>query len=251
MKTTYLNREHMFKRIAKGYEGTIFRTKDGKIYKHFHLMNDGMLKNKKLKLELLNKKDIPFITNPTEIIINQKGKLTGYIMDELKTSIDPCTLDINSRVEYLIDCSNKLKILKDHNILVLDLKDDNINLDKYGNITFSDSDSYKVDDIKEDNVSLKTKFCQRCFIGNDEFSKETVDVLFYLYSLEILCNRSIYNYVASDDINVNNIIQSINQLREKYSLDENDITFLLDVFLKHNIFSIKQYPEYIRKLKFR
>lgn len=251
MKTSYLNKDHMYKRITKGYEGTIFKTKDGKIYKHFHLMNKEMLENKKLKLEILNKKNIPFITTPIEIIINQKGNLTGYIMDEIKESVDPSGLDINSKIEYLIDCSNKLKILKDHDILVLDLKDDNINLDKKGNIILSDSDSYKVDNIKEDNISLKTKFCQRCFIGDYEYDEKTVYAAFYLYSLEILCNRSIYNYIASDDVNINNITNNIYELKKKYNFKQEDVDFLLDIFLNNSILSIENYSEYIKKLKLK
>lgn len=150
--------------INSGGEGTIFKLKNQKIYKEFH--NSDSKIQEKLNRMMLRNINLDTICTPDELV-EENGKVIGYTMKNIEgtnlknflllTSMGKKEIKRSNLVNIAIQIASSFNYIHSKRILVGDVSDNNILIDKNLNINLIDCDSFQVD-----------KFL--CEVGTDEFT---------------------------------------------------------------------------------
>ena len=151
-KFGYLKLDHNSKKT--GGEGTVYKTYNNFMAKIYHTDNISYINFKKLAMMIDMDIYNPFICWPKDFLYDENHSFVGYLMDEITDAITLLTLRLENFNEYnhlqrFILCYNLMKNLKylhDKNILVGDLKPDNILVKSPEEVYFIDCGCYQIGD---------------------------------------------------------------------------------------------------------
>ncbi len=123
-----------------------------KIYRDYISPNERESKHR--KLELVAERQIEHITKPKCVLICD-GKIVGHGFEYDKDNVPMLLYPFNhiTIINYLRRIKKILLYLEENNIVVADLKSDNILINlETGEIKFCDIDSFQIDDIPTTNI---------------------------------------------------------------------------------------------------
>ena len=172
-----------YPQIGYGEEGSIHRYNDKRAFKVFDFFEDReKLKNKFKKIEELARiKDKSFCF-PQGLVGYLDLKKEGYFM-ELVKPMDKCSdfskldqlRDMKKRLEYLIMADRAIERIHKKGIIIGDIRDGNIMINKCGEVKFIDTDNYKYGDYDYDLIPTRSKKFEHTYgkeingIDNDKF----------------------------------------------------------------------------------
>lgn len=150
--------------IASGGEGKILKLKDQKIYKEFHnISNKIQEKLEKIKLRNIS---LDSICTPKELV-EENGNIVGYTMKNIDginlknyllfTSMGKRNIKRSNLVDIAAKIASSFNYLHSKRVLVGDVSDSNVLIDKNLNTYLIDCDSFQVDRYL-------------CEVGTDEFT---------------------------------------------------------------------------------
>lgn len=148
-----------------GYEGRIYIYSQDLLLKIFedYLRKITDLNIKKYKLIRLKEKGIPdnIIIKP-ERLVSVENVFSGYLMPKIEDSILVDSLsDLKKIIKVFRILFENLEILHKNNIIINDIKPENILIDKNKTPIFIDSDSMGVDEYLPDSPNLKTTISKK------------------------------------------------------------------------------------------
>lgn len=193
--------------------------KENNMYKlYFESFDSDAKIRKNKKLDILMSKNIPGVVFPKEKIMDiRRDVLKGCTMDYIKDTNDladifKSTTEINVYLELIRKVSKILKSLHNNKIICGDLSFENIIYDKSFNPYFIDCDSYQVNNIKNDMISV-TLYQYMMVTGNSKIKvNENTDRLTILLNILIqLTNEDIYNM---DEYRYDELAEQIRFLKE-------------------------------------
>lgn len=191
--------------IAEGGEGFIYEYK-GKIVKVYKEHVDKGIKEKKIKA-LMAKPRIGGIVYPLDTVEDENGRFIGFIMDKIEgedikklsnkkyvTSNNISTKDI---LAVLLRIQSIIIKLHKQGIIIGDLNDQNIIIDKNMNVYFIDCDSWCIDGIQCD-VAIDL-FKDPCLQSNN-FDKNTDAYAFSILAWKLLTRVHPFGGTVQPDI---------------------------------------------------
>lgn len=139
--------------IIGGGEGKIYKTFANQLCKIYHKEHLTYINHKKLQYMIEQDNYNPYINWPKDIIY-YNGSFVGYLMDEVKntTALDELRIDgftgftLIDRYEIAYNLLVNINYLHQKNIVIGDLKLDNILIKKPSDVYLIDSGSYQVND---------------------------------------------------------------------------------------------------------
>lgn len=139
-----------------GFEGCILLYNENLLLKHFfpHLQGIMDLENKMYKLMKFQEKNISnsVITGP-KMLLTVDGKFEGYAMKKIPDAITIDRIrDLNKLLILYSKLFSKLDFLHKNNIIIGDIKRENIIVSKNENPIFVDVDSMGIDELPIDNI---------------------------------------------------------------------------------------------------
>jgi len=172
-----------------GFEGKIYFYSNDLLIKIFeeYLGKIMDIKIKKYKLINLAKKDMPnHIMIKPNSIINVDGQFRGYTMSKIDDSIEVNQVnDMRRLIKVYRRLFENLEFLHQNDIIVNDVKVENILIDKNKNPIFIDVDSMGIDEYPPDYPNLKTTLFKRTPNLNQKMAENdsyTIDKLKLLIS---------------------------------------------------------------------
>lgn len=200
------------KKINYGGESIIVRPDiPNTIFKLYRQsVSDKERENKHQKLELIDSKDIKFITKPQGVLTCEDrivGHAYDYDRDDISFLLAPLSLE--EKILSLRRIKMILNYLKRNGIIFADLKSDNILINpKTGKIKFCDMDSVQIDGLK---TSIHEEYLLPLF--KDGMLDERVHV--YLHNLmvidELLTNTSDSYIDALEEIDLEKVKRIFNR----------------------------------------
>lgn len=200
------------KKINYGGESIIVRTDiPNTIFKLYRQsVSDKERENKHQKLELIDSKDIKFITKPQGVLTCEDrivGHAYDYDRDDISFLLAPLSLE--EKISSLRRIKMILNYFKRNGIIFADLKSDNILINpKTGKIKFCDMDSVQIDGLK---TSIHEEYLLPLF--KDGMLDERVHV--YLHNLmvidELLTNTSDSYIDALEEIDLEKVKRIFNR----------------------------------------
>lgn len=145
--------------IGEGGEGTVYRcSMPGTVVKIYHRDQITVRRAEKLRRMTAKRLDVEGIAWPLCLAENQQGQFVGYIMREVKgKSLDNAVFNVaalkakhpdwtrRNTVAIAVDLLDKIRILHRNNILIGDIKADNILLCDDGKVWLTDCDSFQLE----------------------------------------------------------------------------------------------------------
>ncbi len=203
---------------------------------------------KKMKLINLREKDLPehIIIKPHSLV-NIDGKFKGYIMPKIEDSIRIDSInDYRKLIKVYRLLFQNLEYLHENEIIINDVKPENIILDKNKTPIFIDIDSMGVDEYPPDHLGMKPRLVQKianidykikandpksidklkllsCFIetlnqGSNLFNRRTSDQNYNLDFATILHNSALsegfkeyLNHIITTDDNLCDALSNIDE----------------------------------------
>ena len=200
------------KKINYGGESIIVRPDiPNTIFKLYRQsVSDKERENKHQKLELIDSKDIRFITKPQGVLTCENrivGHAYDYDRDDISFLLAPLSLE--EKILSLRRIKMILNYFKRNGIIFADLKSDNILINpKTGKIKFCDMDSVQIDGLK---TSIHEEYLLPLF--KDGMLDERVHV--YLHNLmvidELLTNTSDSYIDALEEIDLEKVKRIFNR----------------------------------------
>lgn len=200
------------KKINYGGESIIVRPDiPNTIFKLYRQsVSDKERENKHQKLELIDSKDIKFITKPQGVLTCEDrivGHTYDYDRDDISFLLAPLSLE--EKILSLRRIKMILNYFKRNGIIFADLKSDNILINpKTGKIKFCDMDSVQIDGLK---TSIHEEYLLPLF--KDGMLDERVHV--YLHNLmvidELLTNTSDSYIDALEEIDLEKVKRIFNR----------------------------------------
>lgn len=200
------------KKINYGGESIIVRPDiPNTIFKLYRQsVSDKERENKHQKLELIDSKDIKFITKPQGVLTCEDrivGHAYDYDRDDISFLLAPLSLE--EKILSLRRIKMILNYFKRNGIIFADLKSDNILINpKTGKIKFCDMDSVQIDGLK---TSIHEEYLLPLF--KDGMLDERVHV--YLHNLmvidELLTNTSDSYIDALEEIDLEKVKRIFNR----------------------------------------
>ena len=200
------------KKINYGGESIIVRPDiPNTIFKLYRQsVSDKERENKHQKLELIDSKDIKFITKPQGVLTCEDrivGHAYDYDRDDISFLLAPLSLE--EKILSLRRIKMILNYLKRNGIIFADLKSDNILINpQTGKIKFCDMDSVQIDGLK---TSIHEEYLLPLF--KDGMLDERVHV--YLHNLmvidELLTNTSDSYIDALEEIDLEKVKRIFNR----------------------------------------
>ena len=200
------------KKINYGGESIIVRPDiPNTIFKLYRQsVSDKERENKHRKLELIDSKDIKFITKPQSVLTCEDrivGHAYDYDRDDISFLLAPLSLE--EKISSLRRIKMILNYFKRNGIIFADLKSDNILINpQTGKIKFCDMDSVQIDGLK---TSIHEEYLLPLF--KDGMLDERVHV--YLHNLmvidELLTNTSDSYIDALEEIDLEKVKRIFNR----------------------------------------
>jgi len=147
----------LLSKISAGGEGEIFQTDSGMVAKIYHPQNLKQETIEKLKLMLSQKLNIPGVCWPTELLLDQRSQVIGYLMPKaggktLQHSVfsKPMLLQNfptwkrSDLVTLALSCLKRIKRLHDKGILLGDINPLNFLVKSPEEVWLVDTDSYQI-----------------------------------------------------------------------------------------------------------
>lgn len=141
--------------IDFGYEADLYLDKNTilKIFKNDNYITS----SKKEKLELLKELNIPYLTNPIDEI-KIDDELKGYTMDYFKsTTLYEYKTKNENKIELLKRVRNLMIDIHNKDIIIGDLKANNILINKKKEIKICDIDSFKINNYNPEMLNYYAK----------------------------------------------------------------------------------------------
>lgn len=176
-----------YPQIGYGQEGSVHKYNDDICYKTFIFFKDkDKLPRKFEKIERLSFEHIEGVSLPIGLVrYEDSEKVVGYYSRLVKNNKRYDTFEMlqikSSNTEekmelykFLLKADSILKSIHSHNIVVGDVKTNNIMVDRNGNPVFIDTDNYRIDDYDFDLTPsraswLKTDYGNENLFDNDKY----------------------------------------------------------------------------------
>lgn len=175
-----------------GSEANIYEATNKSLYKIFESLSKKELENKKKKIELLIKKQIPFFKNPIRTLLCE-GKFIGYELEYDLNDIIWWNVCIpkEEKIKQLKVLKQKLIFLEKEGIIYGDLKDDNLLINsKTNEISFCDVDNVQIDNYRMDKI---LNVLQPLYNSNGIYKSDIHIYMHNLFTLnELICNSASY-----------------------------------------------------------
>lgn len=193
----------VYPQIGQGSEGSIYKIDSSTVVKIFDFSNYYNFNKKFEKVKYLSQFSDASFTFPQSLVYFEDGTKTGYATDLVLTSKRLKTFYdlrfVNDRLKVincLLKAEEAIKRAHKSNIIIGDLRDDNIMIDKSGNPIFVDTDNYSVPHFGFDAVPYVTTIYEKTYkrpcslINNDKFT-------FALMALQYFTDGTILSMASS------------------------------------------------------
>ena len=195
-----------YPQIGYGEEGSIHKYNNKKAIKVFEFFEDREKLTRKFeKIEELAKiKDKSFCF-PIGLVGYMDLKKEGYYMDFVNP-MDECKdfndldklKDMKKVLEYLLIADKAIERIHKKGIIIGDIKDDNIMIDKVGEVKFVDTDNYAYYDYAFDLVPVRSKWLEHTF-GKEMSGKDNDIFVFTMMALQYFIKGTNIRMNKSDE----------------------------------------------------
>lgn len=198
MKKNYTKKEiSKLDILSYGYESTVYLDKDSalKILKDTQYIES----YKPEKVEILKDMNIPYLTNPTdEIVVDEL--LCGYSMDYFRSkTLYKYKATHIKKIELLKQIRELMLDLHKKDIIICDLKANNILINNNSEIKICDIDGFKVKDYNPELINFYSKkYYQRNNVYDEGIDIYSFNFMTLLYLLNMSYTDAYY-YI--DEIN--------------------------------------------------
>lgn len=198
-------RVYKYPQIGCGEEGIIYKYNNKKAIKTFDNFEDReKLTSKFKKIEELSRLKDKSFCFPQGLVGYLDLKKEGYYMD-LVEPMKKCQnfselnnlKDMKKILEYILLADKAIKRIHKNGIIIGDIKDDNIMIDKCGEIKFIDTDNYAYGDYDFDLLPCRSHWLSRTY-GKDFSGKDNDIFVFTIMALQHLINKNIKIYRSDD-----------------------------------------------------
>lgn len=199
-------------RLSNGIESYIYKLDSDYIYKILKTPNKEELENKLAKIVKLQKLGISFLTTPIATLSYQ-NEFIGYQMayDENDLNWSQIDMSKDEKVRYLKQLKDKLFILEEYGILYIDIKKENILINKAtGNLKLCDIDSVQIGNLKADMFRYVATYLR----GDDLLFDSSIHAFMHnIYTLDVL--EDIDSIYFQEDLNILSDIQPLKSFNEQ------------------------------------
>lgn len=209
LPTLVVDKEKRYKEYPQkgfGDEGLVFQYDDKTAFKTFDFISDkDVLTRKFSKIELLGHLTDPAACFPIGLVGYEDRKKEGYYYD-LVNPLKGCKdfeylqflKDIRRLIEYIIKADEAIQRFHKMDIILGDIKENNIMIDCNGNVKFVDTDNWMYKDYGFDTPPGRAGWLKATFgkefslVDNDRF-------VFAMMAIQFFVNGSVIRLHSSDN----------------------------------------------------
>ncbi len=216
--------------LGQGFEGTVYKYDNNTAIK---LIDSDVHDSRNFtltfeKIELLGRLQNDFACLPKKIVEYPDGTKAGYLMDLVHSNFKTRDFqelaeseELKKRLSYIIQASDKIKILHDLRVFLGDISGSNIMIDENENVRLIDTDNWMYEGYDFNVKSNRMRILNDCYAKVFHVKDNDCFVL-ALLAMEVIQGKIIFFEQSSDETFKNQI--------EKLPVDKETKTRLRYIF---------------------